>query len=346
MKLPPELWDNIIQECQEEPATLSVCSLVCKSWMPESRRLLFKNKVVKPSDEGSQDFLRLLSDPKCTATVFIAALKLNYWTNYSSEFHDVADAFINRCTSLRSLTLCGRARTALSSLSSTSISSLRFLEISDSFDDWGSQPSVELGKFLNMVGSFSALEVLSLFLHPGATHFSGPVVPVYDREPPDQKGRRHLPRLRRLKLNVVWNAFIPWFLVPDPGIPHLPVVEEIELDLAIIPLPVQVALLQSFLDLYASTVKVLVLQIMCETVPALNLGRFSALRLILFDIQGAPDGIQKLVDIVSTCPNRNREDPLRAIITNEGVQPSTVEGVDWILDKTYYEQYASISSSR
>ncbi|KAL0067785.1 hypothetical protein AAF712_005225 [Marasmius tenuissimus] len=227
----------------------------------------------------------------------------------------------------------------------SSISSLTFLEISDSFDDWGLQPSIEAGKFLNMIGNFNSLEVLSLWLHPGATQFDDPVEPVNDRELLDRKGRQ-LPRLRRLKLDVIWNVFIPWFLTPDPGILHLPVVEEIELSLAIVPLSVQGALLQSFLDLYSSTVQVLVLHVMLETVPALDLGRFSALRLILFDVQGAPDEIQKVVDIVSTCPNRNREDPLRAIITNEEVQPSTIEGAEWILDKTYYEKYASASGSR
>ncbi|KAJ8088383.1 hypothetical protein PM082_022456 [Marasmius tenuissimus] len=282
----------------------------------------------------------MLNDPKCTVTRFIAALELDFWTNRSSQFHDAAEVFINRCNTLRSLRLFGRAETTLSSVSSTSISSsLTILEISDSSHGRGPQSSIEAGKILDVIGNFSALEVLSLWIPPGVTLANDPVEPVYDRESLARKARRSLPRLRRLKLDVIWNVFIPWFLIPEPGILHIPVVEVMELNLGHFPLLVQEALLQSLLDLYSSTLKELVLPIFWGTLPALNLGRFTALRSILFEVDGTPDEdddedqLQKLIDIVRTCPNRSREDPLRVIITNEDIEPGAIEGVDWILDE-------------
>ncbi|KAK1218142.1 hypothetical protein PQX77_019185 [Marasmius sp. AFHP31] len=282
MKLPLEFCDKVIQDCQDEPTTLSACSLVCKTWMPKSRRLLFRDRFVKPSDKNSQAFLDILSDPKCTVTLFIEALELVF----------------------------GRL---------------------------GPQSSIEAGKLLDVIGNFSALEVLSLWIPPGVQLINDPVDPVYDHESLARKARRSLPRLRRLTLDVIWNVFIPWFILPEPSILHLPIVEVMELDLGNFPLLVEEALLQSLLDLYSSTVKELVLHILWENVPALNLGRFTALRSVLFDVGCAPDEdddedqLQKLIDIVSTCPNRSREDPLRLIITSEDIEPRAIEGVDWIL---------------
>jgi hypothetical protein len=48
-KIPPEIFDIVIDHLHNDLDALKVCSLVCKSWLPSSRYHLFRSLVVKPS---------------------------------------------------------------------------------------------------------------------------------------------------------------------------------------------------------------------------------------------------------------------------------------------------------
>jgi hypothetical protein len=47
-RLPPELIDTIIGMLRAEQATLATCALVCRSWLPASRHLLFSHVTISP----------------------------------------------------------------------------------------------------------------------------------------------------------------------------------------------------------------------------------------------------------------------------------------------------------
>ncbi|KAL0067784.1 hypothetical protein AAF712_005224 [Marasmius tenuissimus] len=240
--------------------------------------------------------------------------------------------------------------------------SLTYLDLSDYLWGWDPQSSIVAGRVLNLIANFTVLEVLSLYFDsPGkAISETGP---VYDHEELATSPRQSLTRLRRLHLDLVWNVFIPWFLIPDPGVLTLPAVETLELNLACWPLRVALPLLQSFLDLYSSSVRDLILHVMWESLPgviephlsgtacllessaAVDLSRYTALRSALFKVQGPPEEgeeknqLQNLVNIVSTCSQRVSREPLQAIVTNEDVKLANIEGVDWILDEWYFHEH-------
>ncbi|KAK1218146.1 hypothetical protein PQX77_019189, partial [Marasmius sp. AFHP31] len=138
-----------------------------------------------------------------------------------SQVNELADALIDKCANLTSLKLDSEA--ALLPYMSLS-SSLTYLEIYDYFWGWGTQSSIIAGRVLNMIANLTVLEILSLYFDSPGKSISE-TEPVYDHEALAASPRRSLARLRRMHLDLVWNVFIPWFLIPDPGVVTLPVVE-------------------------------------------------------------------------------------------------------------------------
>jgi hypothetical protein len=59
--LPPEILDLVVDHLCGEPATLRVCCLVSKSWVPRSRRHLFAHVVFKQS--FIESWLKVFPDP-------------------------------------------------------------------------------------------------------------------------------------------------------------------------------------------------------------------------------------------------------------------------------------------
>jgi hypothetical protein len=72
--LPPELTDKIIDLLRADRATLASCSLVCRSWVPSSRRHLFLQVFITP--ENSSCVLELLSSTRCTFASSVSYLSL------------------------------------------------------------------------------------------------------------------------------------------------------------------------------------------------------------------------------------------------------------------------------
>ncbi|KAJ8088462.1 hypothetical protein PM082_022535 [Marasmius tenuissimus] len=330
-----ELWENIIEKCQDERLSLSTCSLVCRSWMPKARQLLFKDPLYLAYYKAPR-FSALLNDPKCTLAPFITAVNLRvprYFLDSSTppKIGELAESLIDKCSSLTSLIIFGPSEAILPSFTSLS-SSLTHLELDEGLDGLDTQLSVQAGTILSLVGSFSVLEHLAMY-NTARTSISDPIEPI--RNARTTNSSPSLPRLRCLRLKVIWNVFLPWFILPVLDFPGL---ETMELTLNSSPFPVVLPLLQSFMDLYSSSVKDLILYFRWTTIPAIDLGRFTALRSVSFRISGdtrGGDGLEeaKLANIVSMCPNRSRTNPLRVILSviNEDVEPVAIEGIHWIV---------------
>ncbi|KAG7446043.1 uncharacterized protein BT62DRAFT_932383 [Guyanagaster necrorhizus] len=73
-ELPPEILCTIVDVVSSDFNTLSALSLVCKTWLPPSRRVLFKSLVVTP--ETMQGFLKLFQSPLVSIPYFAQELKI------------------------------------------------------------------------------------------------------------------------------------------------------------------------------------------------------------------------------------------------------------------------------
>ncbi|KAL0578927.1 hypothetical protein V5O48_003075 [Marasmius crinis-equi] len=340
--LPTEVFERIIDYCSDEdPQSLRSCSLVCKDWVTRSRQHLFARHL-RLDFNNTAAFLDLLHGPRCTVKLFLAALEIDLSSYYEQDgcktLDKLAQAIADECTSLRSLAL-HEATSPSVLLPFTNLSlSLTTLCLDGSFWGWGPFVSVRAGKILDLVGNCSGLEVLSMAYDTPGRAIEDAVSPEYQGE----AKKLWLPRLRHLDLDVVWNAFIPWFLIP--GAVSLPSLGKLELFLAVQPMRMETALLQSFLHLVSSTVVDLVICVMWETIPELDLSSFKALRSVLFRVSSwSSEEVghhQKIYDIVSTRPTpHNSECPLKVIITDDKMEPPYMEGVHWIADEWYYQDH-------
>ena len=236
--------------------------------MPKSRQLLFKENKINLQPSNAAEFLSLLNDPKCTMAPFVTTLLLNF-SRYlynpasPSPIDELAQCLVDKCTGLTFLKFLGPGPPNLSLLTGLS-SSITHLELLDNLPGWGREVSAEAGAILDVVGNFTVLEVLTMYYDtPGRGMGDDPISPIYN--PHITKLPSSLPRLRRLELDVIWNAFLPWFLLS--GVLNFPGLETMELNLACYPFPVALPLLQSFLNLYSSSVRNLILRLMWWTLP-------------------------------------------------------------------------------
>ncbi|KAJ8088463.1 hypothetical protein PM082_022536 [Marasmius tenuissimus] len=293
-----------------------------------------------------------MSNPKCTLALFIAAVELvtldyPYCSSESPsppslQIHEIIRSIIRGCKSLKSLKLNGTHRTVFLPFTRLS-SSLTHLELVDYLPDEGPQSSIMAGTVLDLIGNFKVLEVLKMHFDAHDLWVMDPVEPVCDLALVRRSSlESSLPCLRRLQLDLMWNVFLPWFLIP--GILGVPDLKTLALNLAYLPLPPPVPLLQSFIDLYSPSLESLVVYVMWETLPSLDLSRFGLLRSILFRVRRPPKAageFKKLIDVVSTAINRGHREsvPLRVIITHgEAELVAQIEGVRWILDARYYNE--------
>ncbi|KAJ8088385.1 hypothetical protein PM082_022458 [Marasmius tenuissimus] len=323
--LPIELWESIIEQCQDERPTLFACSLVCRSWTPKSRRLLFENRFL-----GCTDLLsRLNEDPKCTLASSITALRVGYPTTMPLD--EFGRTIIDRFPSLTSLYVYS-PQVVLPLLLNLS-SSLTYLAISCRLPFSDDKASIFAGKLLKLIGNFNALEILSFYRSTGARRLT--VDPI---SPPDNSKPllSALSRLRRFEADLEWNIFLPWFLIPSASpFRHL---ETLQLKLDVYYFSGRVPLFQLFCNLCSSAVKHLSISFGWRVLPALDLGHFVCLRSIRFTDLGTesephqPHQLQRLIDIVSTCPSRSATSPLRVVlITDKKLDPFAIQGVEWIV---------------
>jgi hypothetical protein len=97
--LPPELTDKIINLLHTNRLTLALCSLVCRSWVPASRRHLFSQVLVTP--ENNSRVLELLSSTRCTfasSVNHLVLIEIDQFSNLSG--------ITSRLSHVKELALC------------------------------------------------------------------------------------------------------------------------------------------------------------------------------------------------------------------------------------------------
>ncbi|KAL0067789.1 hypothetical protein AAF712_005229 [Marasmius tenuissimus] len=300
--------------------------------MPKSRRLLFQGRFVDLHRNPAR--ISLLNSPECTIKPFITALTVGHIPGEPTHPGVTLDEFvwtvINQCTSLTSLQVRPSGKTILPFFLglSSSLTHLRIIRYLRGSDDWA---SITAGRLLELIGNFDALEILSLTCPAGTRRLTvDPIsVPANSKQP-----LSGLTRLRRLEVDLEWNVFIPWFLIP--GVSPFPDLETLELKFNQHYFSVRAPLLQPFFNLCSFAVKHLTISVRWRVLPVLDLSHFVCLRSICFTGLGAgpdPHHLQQLIDIVSTCPNRNTASPLRVYLTTykELQGPSAIQGVEWIV---------------
>jgi hypothetical protein len=84
--LPQEIVDIIIHNLHPDIKALSVCSLVCKSWLPASYHHIFNKIILRPSNFDT--FLTILRSPYGTAAPFIREVVIQdiFWQAPSTAF--------------------------------------------------------------------------------------------------------------------------------------------------------------------------------------------------------------------------------------------------------------------
>ncbi|KAL0067786.1 hypothetical protein AAF712_005226 [Marasmius tenuissimus] len=222
--------------------------------MPKSRRLLFKDRF---PDLCNPALVSLLNDPKCTLGPFITALQAGYSKSaYPRRVpHDeLAQTIIDHCANLTSLKT-PLPHSILPLLINIS-SSLTHLDIAYELDDFDDIVSIQAIELLELIGNFSALEILSLCCPPGLLrrsrqrHYCPSPIPVStdSKIPP-----LILAHLRHLKMELEWDVFIPWFLIPN-GV-KFPALETLGITFSDWHAPMSTKILESFFDLSSSAVK-------------------------------------------------------------------------------------------
>ncbi|KAL0576307.1 hypothetical protein V5O48_005683 [Marasmius crinis-equi] len=341
--LPIELWESIIDDLHDDRPSLAACALVRKAWLPKSRQHLFNHHFLKLGANNTEAFCDLVHDLKSTLKYHITAVELNGYSFLQRGHQDVdslfrlSQAVIHECSNLKSLRLYNTEKAFPLLTRSNLTSNLTGLHLSDSFGGWGDRVSVQAGKLLDFVGNFTALESLSMWYDtPGIFCGPDPIQPI-DTEGGTKKTTLRF--LRALDLDLIWNAFIPWFLVP--GVLNSPGVEKLEITISYLPNSERhVPMLQEYLDLFAASLKDLILSLDWDHVPVLNLSQFKALRCVVFKVGsfGEPEEethFQELCDIIMSTRKGGDAGPLAVIVTNEEVDPPYIKGVTWILDEWY-----------
>ncbi|KAJ7089237.1 hypothetical protein B0H15DRAFT_981181 [Mycena belliarum] len=74
--LPPELFDIIIAQVQDDIHALAACGLVCRSWLVSSRYHILKTTPVSLSPGNAQQFIELVNHPSSTFCTHVRSLEL------------------------------------------------------------------------------------------------------------------------------------------------------------------------------------------------------------------------------------------------------------------------------
>jgi len=172
--LPPELTDRIIDYLHDDNRSLSVCSLVYRSWLPTARYHRFDMVVLKVMEMST--FQALLDSSPAVANV-VSKLSLEASTRFSIEYFPNNDplSIISRMPHLRHLRLV-RLKIFMTDLQCfTSASNLNLLN-SLSFDHcrFSSYESV-----IVFVSFFSGLRHLSMYDVSNGLQIAPAQFPVY-----------------------------------------------------------------------------------------------------------------------------------------------------------------------
>ncbi|KZT74615.1 hypothetical protein DAEQUDRAFT_660381, partial [Daedalea quercina L-15889] len=74
--VPPELCDVVIDYLHDDPRTLAVCALVCRTWVPSSRMHQFHTVILHRIPAWRGQKLLLISDPSSTVLPYVRHLAL------------------------------------------------------------------------------------------------------------------------------------------------------------------------------------------------------------------------------------------------------------------------------
>ena len=154
VEIPSEIADELIGLCALDKPALKTFSLVCKSWLPASRYHLYATATIYPWNYLT--FLELFQSPFCTIKHFICRLEIEDLSNIPIQIFSIPMGL----DAVRSLRLGNvnwsalgsgakeRIRSCFQSVRELALSRVEFVK----FDD-----------FLEIIGSFPALEHVSLF---------------------------------------------------------------------------------------------------------------------------------------------------------------------------------------
>ncbi|KAL0576308.1 hypothetical protein V5O48_005684 [Marasmius crinis-equi] len=342
--LPIEICEAIIEYCQDDTPSLLSCALVCKAWVPKSRQLLFNRRNVCLWAGNTEAFC----DLSHTLKFHIAAIDLDGYTfiRPNSDHYDpdglvrLSQAVINECTNLRSLKMYDAESVfplfAQSPITST-LTTLRLMG-----DLIGNRNlSVQAGTILDLVGRCTVLKNLSMCYETPGRHNQDVV------EPNDGPGSKKstLRFLRTLYLDLPWSVFIPWFLIP--GVLRFPSIERLQITQTSSDPHSLIPLLQTHLETFSSSLKDLIIRLEWDKLTVLNLSRFKALRSIMFQVGYVRPGEKisprhwlKLRDIVRSRGEGESESLMVIVnVPKEYMDAPDIEGVTWILDEQYAQNY-------
>ncbi|EMD34821.1 hypothetical protein CERSUDRAFT_116997 [Gelatoporia subvermispora B] len=85
-ELPPELWNHILDIHRDDKATLCACSLVCRDWLPTTRRHLFAAIALVISNESIRERdLQVISGSGSSSIIEQYCRHLSLWISHSNK---------------------------------------------------------------------------------------------------------------------------------------------------------------------------------------------------------------------------------------------------------------------
>ncbi|KAF9268535.1 hypothetical protein L218DRAFT_1073020 [Marasmius fiardii PR-910] len=334
---PPELFEAVIDHCQDHRPLLTACSLVSRDWLPRSRSHLLSSGITLSATVNGNNiwkFCSLLDSRYCTITPFIRStvifLRAPSFCDLEALWRAVAQAFTSHHLQISSMTLvciptpllqASQLVALTSTLTSLNLVGMLWYDEKESF-------SSKARRILDFIRSFPLLESLEI-----GYETPGRIVPYTPLSTPSDFPKLSLPRLRRLQLgDIPYNVFLPWFLVPD-GI-DFPNLSYLSFFMGYTTLNIEPPLLQEFLDKICSpTVETLSFWYLWESLPALDLGAFEKLRsLELYVCSGDKTHYPKLPELISTVSTLGQVPLTASISVDPTFEPPTIDGVRWILN--------------
>ncbi|KAI3607087.1 hypothetical protein WG66_007890 [Moniliophthora roreri] len=303
-RLPPEICDAVIDCIYDDKEALCSSSLVCRSWVPRCRVLLFpSSSLFKLKPEDINDFRLLLENPRCTLLPFVQRICLSTSEGprgqvelYLHNLRKIVNIVEEQKSIIKDMMISGFPSPGYLLQHPALLYSLARCITSLSISYYTTE--LNGAEILSLLNHFSdTLESLQLHLdtppifHRQLLHFRAP-----------SRKKLHMVRLRHLEVAVLWNKVLPWFIFP--GLVEFPALKKLELSMHSWLLG-EHYLAQQFLDaLCAKTVEDLVFPFMYQSIPAIDLSNFTVLCSVKFSGRAAQNSseFEKLVTIVSTVP--------------------------------------------
>ncbi|KAI3606996.1 hypothetical protein WG66_007875 [Moniliophthora roreri] len=307
-KLPPELCDIIIDHLESDWTSLSVCALVCKSWLPRSRSLLFPESFTfKLRRSNIHKFRTSLESPYASITPFIRRIAVfSPWIKDTVLFDELEHVVLHLVPRLNGISFTAYPDQILRKPQLIRCLSRTITSFSLRCDSGSVDEGLDGREILQLLKPFSErLENLELELDTLGIWLAQPIQ-AYALFP-----HMHLKHLRRLRLSVPWNSILPWFLVPN--FMELPVLSVLVVDIGNTQTRAgSYHLLQAFLDrLCSRTVEEMEFRFYYGSLPPIDLRNFGLLRSLVlkgwhYDDMGIENGRRRVNDMLASVPKERK----------------------------------------